>query len=386
MVVPPIRMFQPMWDKLNSGTSLIRIAKESLEHRLPPGWLLLRYASELCESTAGAYADCILEVKSPEGVSAFVVLEVKKRPLEAREVHGIAEVWRRRRVPREQYPKFGETGLNLMVVSPYLGPSTRDRLTDAGISFVDQTGNLRFTLRRPAVFIETQGANSNPWREKAPLHSLKGRGTGRVLRAFLDYRPPYGVRQLADVSRSPAASVSRVANLLQREAVVSRGTSRGPILIVEWERLLRRWALDYDFVRSNNVKAWLEPRGTRTLLEKLHNASFRYAVTGSFAAIRYAPIAEPRLVAMYADDPDDAAKSLGLHPGETGGNVLIGEPFDNVVFERTTPSEGVQYVRVTQVAIDLLTGPGRNPAEAESLIEWMRHHEDEWKIPLTLGM
>jgi len=28
---------------------------------------------------------------------------------------------------------------------------------------------------------------------------------------------------------------------------------------------------------------------------------------------------------------------------------------------------------------DLLTGPGRNPSEAEALLEWMKKNEDAWR-------
>ena len=79
--------------------------------------------------------------------------------------------------------------------------------------------------------------------------------------------------------------------------------------------------MDYGFASSNALTTWLEPRGTRALFSRLRDTGIRYAVTGSFAGHRLAPIAEPRLAALYVDDPDTAARSLGLRPAETGGNV-----------------------------------------------------------------
>ncbi|MFQ6026320.1 MAG: hypothetical protein ACE5Q6_02270 [Dehalococcoidia bacterium] len=273
-----------------------------------------------------------------------------------------------------------ETGVALMLVTSYLGPSARDRLSEEEISFADMTGNLRFVLKRPAVFIEVEGASKNPWRENVPLRSLKGRGAGRVVRGFLDHQPPFGIRELAAVTNSPVATISRVAELLEREAIIERESPRGQVLSVDWERLLRRWAQDYDFIQTNRMQTWLEPRGTRALLDKLRQASFQYAITGSFAVVRYAPIAEPRLVALYLDDLQGAINYLGLRSAETGGNVLLSVPFDPVVFDRTVSIEGMTYASVSQVAIDLLTGPGRNPAEGESLIEWMRGNQEQWQI------
>ncbi|MCG2807376.1 MAG: hypothetical protein L6413_03805, partial [Coriobacteriia bacterium] len=60
--------------------------------------------------------------------------------------------------------------------------------------------------------------------------------------------------------------------------------------------------------------------------------------------------------------------------------VLLVEPFDAVVFERTVLDEGLRYVAPSQIAADLLTSSGRGPEEAEALIEWMISHEEVWRV------
>ena len=77
-----------------------------------------------------------------------------------------------------------------MVISPFLGPFAKEHLADAGMSYAGATGNLRFVVSRPVVFIETEGAVRNPWRENVPLRSLQGWRSARVVQAFLDYQPP----------------------------------------------------------------------------------------------------------------------------------------------------------------------------------------------------
>ena len=175
-----------------------------------------------------------------------------------------------------------------------------------------------------------------------------------------------------------------MAGLLEREAIVQRDRSRGPISEVDWERLLRRWALEYGFGEANGLIPCLEARGVTSLMDKLRDADFTYAVTGSFAAVRLAPVAEPRLATVYTANARDAINRLGLRPADSGANVLIGEPFDPVVFDRIEEDGGVTYACVTQVAVDLLTGPGRGPAEAESLIGWMRSNEDAWRLDTSI--
>lgn len=365
-----------------SETTLVRMASEAIRKRLPPDWFLHDRGIEQREPAGKGHFDAVLDIRDPQGSSATILVEAKGRPMEASQVIGLLEHWRRTlAAPSNRIPGL-ESDSSFMVVAPYLGPSARERLSEAGVSFADSTGNIRFVIHRPTVFIEAQGASRNPWREQTSLHSLKGRGAARVVRGFLDYQPPFGTRELASTTKTSAASVSRVSDLLERETIIHRETPRGRILSVDWERLARRWAVDYRFLDTNGMTPWLEPRGIRTLFDRLRDANFTYAVTGSFAAIRFAPVAEPRLAVVYAADPDDAATRLGLRPADTGGNVLVGRPFDPVVFERTQFAEGITYARVTQVLVDLLKGPGRGPAEAESLIEWMRDNEDTWQLPL----
>jgi len=364
-----------------SETKLIDTAIKAIGTRLPPRWLLLnreREATGWSLQNATRIADAIWELRGPDGLSSDIIVEVKANPVEPRMVDRIASQLK----SNSRHEQPGVTPA-CMLISTYLSPLTRKRLTEAGISCADATGNLRFAVDRPAVYIEIQGADRNPFREERPLHSLKGGRAACVARGLLDYRPPFGTRELAGKTGSSPAMVSRVSSLLEPDEIVTKESPRGRIVWVDWEALARRWAMDYDFATSNTLTMWLEPRGTRALFSRLRDTGIRYAVTGSFAGYRFAPVAETRLAALYVDDPDTAAQSLGLRPAETGGNVLLVRPFDPVAFERTEYDDGITFARVTQVLLDLMTGPGRGPAEAEALLAWMRDKEDIWRLPMT---
>jgi hypothetical protein len=361
-------------------TTMLRRVKEDLERRLPPDWLLsLKEQVRLLPSDKRA--DGILEIQTSDGTSATVLIKARQSYLEARDVSRQVRVWRN--ALTDQGLSTTNDEANILVVTPYLGQSARDELAREGISFVDLTGNMRFVLRKPAVFVEAQGSNKNPLRENVPLKSLRGRGAGRVVRGLLDYQPPFGIRMLSSEIRTSAASTSRVVDLLEREAIVNRDSPRGQIRSVNWEQLLRRWTRDYRLMEANKMRTYLEPRGIGEALSRLSKANMRYAVTGSFAATRYAPITQSRLLIVYVDDHELAREQLQLRNAETGGNVLLGRPFDPVVFERAETSNGLTYARVSQVAVDLLTGVGRSPDEGEALVDWMKENEEEWRILLT---
>ena len=270
-----------------------------------------------------------------------------------------------------------------LISAPYLSPTLRGLIAERGASFVDATGNVRIVASRPGLFIDRQGVTKNPWPPAGRLGSLKGRGAGRAVRALLDFQPPLGVRDLAERAHVALGTLSRTVELLEREDLATRG-DRGEIAALDWEGTLRRWSQDYAFSTSNEVEYFLWPRALGLLVQRLERVEWCYSATGALAAHRYAdaaaqteqryqPVAPGRQIAVYVEDPFAAAESLDVRPALSGGNVVLARPFDPVVFERMPPPvDGLKFVARPQLAIDLMTGTGREPSEAEELIDWMR--------------
>jgi hypothetical protein len=106
----------------------------------------------------------------------------------------------------------------------------------------------------------------------------------------------------------------------------------------------------------------------------------RYAISGTLAAEEWAAYAPARLAMMYVADTETAAVLWGLRPADAGANVILAEPEFDVVFERSiTNKEELVVAAPSQVAVDLMTGPGRSPNEAEELLEWMKRNEQSWR-------
>ena len=177
--------------------------------------------------------------------------------------------------------------------------------------------------------------------------------------------------------------VSRVFAFLEREDLLERGdpldTAFGRFQSVRLRKLIERWARNYSFLTSNRVVSYLEPRDLVSLPARLASAAPRVALTGSAAAAAVAPIAPTKLVMAYVDSPEDVAKTLDLRPADSGANVLLAEPYDAVVFKRIVKREEVPYVALSQAAVDLLGSPGRGPAEAQALLDWMEANESAWR-------
>lgn len=313
--------------------------------------------------------DFTARIEAPDGTEQVVLIECKTR-MTPRAVD--AAVHQLQDYADEFNPQ------TLVIAAPYLTEMTRERISELGANYIDSTGNVLLRANRPALLIRQAGAKKDPWPSDETLRSLRGRGTARAVRAVLDIAPPYGIRDLAARSEVPLGSLSRTVDLLDREGLVTR-SPRGPITDVDWPRVLRRWAKDYDVATSNRVATYLEPRGVPAFAARLATEAGRYAATGAFAAQRFAPIAPARIAALYVDDVTEWADRLELRATDTGANVWLLEPYDPVVFDRTTERDNITCVSATQLAVDLLTGPGRDPAEGEELLEWMERNEDAWR-------
>jgi hypothetical protein len=334
---------------------------------LPPRWIV----APVSQAPRGKdyRPDILLEVRGPDGSKTKIIVEAKQS-LTAAEAVAI--------VPRLDQAARDNKAVGSLVVTNYLSPLARERLIAGGISYLDLTGNARIVLDRPALFIESRGADRDPAPQSRDIRSLKGGSAARIVRALCDWRPPVGVRQLARRAETNPGYVTRVLSLLEKEDVISRDP-KGAVAAVRWQDLLRRWAQDYAVTRTNRALTYLEPRGVDKLLGRLGEYSERWALTGSLAVPRAASTAASRTLSLYVDSPEQAAVDLELRTVDAGANVLLLEPFDPVVWERTRQEAGLTSVAVSQCVVDLLTGTGREPAEGDALLSWMERNESAWR-------
>jgi len=352
-----------------SDNTIFARALDELRSRLPRTWRV-----EVIDQRAYVPGpDAVVRVAGPDDRASFLLIEVRSR-LDPKDVEPLVSrfamrLWQN----REATP---------VVVARYLSERTRESLRAREAGYIDLTGNMYLRLNDPAVAIERVGADKDPEPAQRPARSLKGAKAGRLVRTLVDFTPPLGTREIAKIAEIDPGYVSRLLAMLERDDLIGR-EPRGPVTRIEWPNLLRAWTKDYSLGSSNLATAYLQPRGLPALLDALRGLEgedgVTYAISGSLAATRRAPIAPARLGVVYVERLDEAAQMLGLLPAETGANVLLVEPFDSVVFERTVLDDGLRYVTPSQAAADLLTSSGRGPEEAEALIEWMLANEEEWR-------
>lgn len=347
-------------------TELLGGLEEAVQARLPLGWTVaLRPTRQ--RGLLAADVDATLAIAGPDGrTPTEIAVTAKTGRLTPKEALQLA-----------MWAPTGRSG-QILVAAPYLSRRACALLASNGFGYFDMTGNLRISLERPVLYLETQGADRDPWGTTRSLGSLRGPAAARVVRALCDFRPPYGVRDLGERIKVPAPTVSRVVELLEQESLIER-EPRGPVRRANPAPITRRWVEDYGLLTSNRTASYVAPRGVPWLCTRLAEWDGHYAVTGSLAVPNELRVAPPRLAVVYVDSFANAVTSLDLREADTGTNVLLVESFGGIAWQRTRMNDDLPCVALSQAAADLLTSPGRGPAEGDELLAWMGGHEDAWR-------
>jgi hypothetical protein len=137
---------------------------------------------------------------------------------------------------------------------------------------------------------------------------------------------------------------------------------------------------------SNEVAAMLDPRGldhATAALRRVRSAEVPHAITGSVAARAFlpldmVPVTPLTTLVVHTPQPAELIGKLDLRRVERGANVLVVQPFDDVLLERTRGVNGLRCAAPAQVVADLLTGPGRSSEEADQLIRVFALTDQGW--------
>lgn len=361
--------------------SLLEQGMQSLTELLGTEWTVTaRPDSGGAQSTSSQGADAVLDVRSSDGDSAALLVDLKldlpPRSIEAALVPKLALI-------RQISPYMG-----LMVIAPWISGRSQQVLRQHDINYLDLTGNVSIRASRPAIVIYTQGATKSP-RAAGPSSgktTLAGPRAGRLVRLLADYAPPYRATSLAEHSRLSLSYVSKLLDTLADQLLIRRDGR--VVTTVDWPNLLRARAEHLNLLSQNSYVGMLAPNGTAAVLRTLREFAEEHpdasvAVTGPVAARAVAPIAAGGQLMLYVPDepnaPDHLGDSLGLIPVDEGADVLILRAYDAVVFERDRYVDNIPHVALSQLVLDCLSGTGRMPAEGEALLKYMADTESQWR-------
>lgn len=255
----------------------------------------------------------------------------------------------------------GHPGIWLLVV-PYMYEHGRARCREAGISWIDLSGNA--DISGPGMRVSIQG-QPDSFRTPGRPPSLFAPKSSRVARILL-YKREQALRQrqLSVITHLEEGYVSRIVRRLEVEGLIER-VEKGAVRARNPDVLLDAWLEAYDFSKHSITRGHIPARSGLSLLKSLSNglteAGIDHAATGLGAAWLYTRFASFRLVTVYvteAADPETLSR-LDFTETEVGANTWIVLPNDEAVFWERATVEGVSCVHPVQVFLDLKGHPER---------------------------
>jgi hypothetical protein len=260
----------------------------------------------------------------------------------------------------------GHDAIPLLVV-PYMSPAGARAAEDAGVNWLDLSGNAHIRYRD--LYVNVQG-RPNQFRSPGRPSSPFAPKSARIARALLqDPLHWWRQRQLVDATGLDDGNVSRIVRRLDEEFLLERRDDE--LRPRDASLLLDAWAQDYRLGRHHIMLGHISGTGSdlaHTVGEGFAALGLHHAFTGLPAAWAMDHFAQFRLVSVYVDgDPHEFAEGLAMRPIQKGANVQLIAPNDQGVFFGEELQGGLNCVAWVQAYLDLLHLPERANEAARHL-------------------
>jgi len=257
-----------------------------------------------------------------------------------------------------------------LLVVPYMGKMGRQQCEEAGVAWLDLSGNA--SIQAPGLRIVVSGQPNLFKRRGRPATPFAPK-SARIARWLLMHPGEHFTQQqLARATNMDKGFTSRIIARLEQDHLVVRD-ERGAVFAPDPDRLLDAWAEDYDFTKHRILRGHVPARSGEELLHRLCDElvakSVDHAATGLAAAWQMTRFAAFRIVTIcLCDDPAPVLlKSLSFREDERGANLWLVVPRDEGVFQGAGYHDGVRCVHPAQVYLDLKAHPERAAEAADHL-------------------
>lgn len=263
----------------------------------------------------------------------------------------------------------GGDGAVPVVVAPHISEQGRRLCRDAGVGYIDLTGNV--FLQFDNVLIERTTPHRPATRLSAESPDIFAPKSSRALRVLLeDPATPWTLASLSKETGVSLGLVHRVVNALTEMGYVDK--SRGAILLVRAGDLLDFWAERYKLDGDRDHTYYSFRRSFSAFAADLEGlaqrSGFVYAFTRHAGASLVAPFVRFTDVHFYySGDMETVTRGLDLRPVEMGGAIHVLTPYDAGVFYKAQRVGGASVVCNTQLYLDLFHYPARGREQAQFL-------------------
>lgn len=257
-----------------------------------------------------------------------------------------------------------------LVVVPYMGEVGRKLCAEAGIAWLDLSGNA--AILAPGLRILVDGKPNRFKRRGRPSTAFAPKSS-RIARWLLLHAPqPMSQRQIARSTDMDEGFTSRIVARLIDDGLAVRDP-KGSIRPRDPDLLLDAWSEDYEFSKHQVLRGHVPARSGDELLnrltEQLRDLEVDHAATGLAAAWHLTRFAGFRIVSLYlSKEPvPELLSEMSFRPDPRGANVWLVVPNDEGVFHGSQVEDGLRCVHPVQIYLDLKDHPERAEEAAEHL-------------------
>jgi hypothetical protein len=257
-----------------------------------------------------------------------------------------------------------------LLVVPYMSEAGSKVCADAGISWIDLSGNARIAATGIRIIVD---GRPNRFRALGRPASTFAPKSARVVRWLLVNAGHALVqREVARATDMTEGFVSRIVSRLEQENYVVREAS-GAISVRDPGLLLDAWRDEYRFDKHLLVQGHVAARSgdalARFVGNSLADASLQHAATGLAAAWQMTQFAAFRIATFFvAEFPDQSLREkLAFREDARGANLWFVIPNDAGVFQGAEERDGLRCVHPVQVYVDLKAHPERAAEASERL-------------------
>ena len=263
---------------------------------------------------------------------------------------------------------FPKSFIPLLAV-PFMPQSGRERCREAGVSWLDLSGNARIVA--PGLYVYVEG-HRNKFRRSGRPETPFGPSGSRVARWLLmHHQLTVRQRALASATGLNEGHVSRIVGKLVDLELVER--DQNGVTVRHPERFLDAWHDEYRFDRHRIIQGHIPVRAGESVVQQvvplIRQSQVSYAVTGLAAAWQINRFAGFRVSTVYIEEEpsENLLQSIGFRQEPRGSNTWLVVPNDKGVFQGAVDIHGVRCVHPVQVYLDLKGHPERASEAAQEL-------------------
>jgi DNA-binding Lrp family transcriptional regulator len=260
-----------------------------------------------------------------------------------------------------------------VLAAPYMSPERQALCREAGIHFMDLSGNV-FIVHR-SFYLERIGF-PNKFPEKRQRRDPFSDKASLILREMLKSpKQRWGIRELAEKIGLNPGYVSRMAKSLDESGYAAR--ANGKISLRAPKEILDDWVRSYDLKRNEHHRFFMLAPDVKSILRRLREINVppkvKYALSVQAGAGLVAPHAVYKEVHLYLKTPNAIGffqEALDLKAADQGANLVLMLPYyKHSVFYDSREIEELRVVSDIQLYLDLHGYPVRGREQAEHLYD-----------------